>query len=79
MFQLKFISFQLIIIDFIKDPEARVRSAALAVLNDLQESGLTLENAVYDQASLALYDDYERVRSAALKLVASLALIQPER
>lgn len=71
--------FQLLIIDFVKDPEARVRSTALEVLSDLHESGISLESSVYDQASLALNDDYERVRTAALKVVAAQSLANPER
>ncbi|XP_067948883.1 integrator complex subunit 4-like isoform X1 [Watersipora subatra] len=70
---------QLIVIDFIKDPEPRVRSVALETLVDLHDSGTSLESTVYEQLTQPLNDDYERVRSAALRLTTSLALSTPDR
>ena len=73
------VSLQLVIIDFIKDPDPRVRSVALETLVDLHDSGTSLESTVYEHASQTLYDDHERVRTAALRLVTALALSSPDR
>ncbi|KAF6036687.1 INTS4 [Bugula neritina] len=70
---------QLIVIGFIKDPEPRVRSIALETLLDLHSCGTSLESTVYDQASYAANDDYERVRIAALNLICTLAVDTPTR
>lgn len=56
-----------------------MRSVALEALSSLHEGRYSLEPQVYDQATYALTDDYERVRTAALRLTTSLALTTPDR
>lgn len=56
-----------------------MRSTALEVLSELHESGTSLEASVYDQASLALNDDYERVRTAAIRVVCVQSLSNADR
>ncbi|KAJ7392806.1 Integrator complex subunit 4 [Desmophyllum pertusum] len=64
---------------FSEDSDPRVRTSALQALLTLHKRGQKLDMAVYDQASLALDDDYEDVRLAAIKLVWVFSHANPER
>ncbi|XP_073255045.1 integrator complex subunit 4-like [Porites lutea] len=64
---------------FSDDSDPRVRTSALQALLTLHERGHTLGIAVYDQASLAMDDDYEAVRLVAIKLIWVFSQADPER
>ncbi|PFX32501.1 integrator complex subunit 4-like [Stylophora pistillata] len=70
---------QSLLASFAKDSDPRVRTSALQALLTLHDRGQKLDMAVYDQASLALNDDYEDVRMAAIKLVWVFSQADPER
>lgn len=70
---------QSLLASYSKDSDPRVRTSALQALLTLHERGHILDMAVYEQASLALDDDFEDVRLAAIKLIWVFSLADPER
>lgn len=70
---------QSLLASYSKDSDPRVRTSALQALLTLHERGHVLDMAVYEQASLALDDDFEDVRLAAIKLIWVFSLADPER
>lgn len=70
---------QSLLASYSKDSDPRVRTSALQALLTLYERGHILDMAVYEQASLALDDDFEDVRLAAIKLIWVFSLADPER
>lgn len=64
---------------YFNNDDARVRSEAFSAMITLQERGFSLNPDVYNDACLALKDDYEIVRKVALQLVYLLAMAFPEK
>ncbi|GLH06977.1 Integrator complex subunit 4 [Gryllus bimaculatus] len=64
--------------DYSHSEEARVRSAAFRTMITLHQRGLRLDPTLYSEVCLALKDDYEIVRQAALQLVWILGQSYPE-
>ena len=68
-----------LIYDYFHFEDARVRSAAFNSLLALHNRGLVLKYDIYDDMCFALNDDYEIVRKSAIKLVALLGNLYPDR
>ncbi|KAG0304982.1 Integrator complex subunit 4 [Dissophora globulifera] len=70
---------QLIISNYVTDPEPRVRKNACKALLDLHRQGFKLGLVMYDVAILALLDDYQEVRMEGLDLIYILSGLYPEQ
>ncbi|KAF9427087.1 Integrator complex subunit 4 [Podila epigama] len=70
---------QIIISNYVNDPEPRVRMNALKALLDLHHQGFKLGLLMYDVAILGLGDDYQEVRLHSLELVFILSGIYPNQ
>ncbi|XP_052217575.1 integrator complex subunit 4-like isoform X2 [Dreissena polymorpha] len=64
---------------YLQDQDPRVRSSAFEALLHLHERGTSLNESLYQSACVALTDDYEGVRTAAVHMVWVLAHMYPER
>eukprot|EP00118_Oscarella_pearsei_P011437 m.77163 g.77163 ORF g.77163 m.77163 type:complete len:966 (+) comp36011_c1_seq7:33-2930(+) len=65
--------------DFIRDPDSRVRQAALNGLVQLHDEKVNLDFLVYPKVSEALKDDHSEVRILAVKLVHCVSDVQPDK
>ncbi|KAG0033116.1 Integrator complex subunit 4 [Podila clonocystis] len=70
---------QVIVSNYVTDPEPRVRKNALKALLDLHRQGFKLGLLMYDVAILALDDDYQEVRLQGLELIFILSGIYPNQ
>ncbi|KAG0330821.1 Integrator complex subunit 4 [Podila horticola] len=70
---------QVIVSNYVTDPEPRVRKNALKALLDLHRQGFKLGLLMYDVAILALDDDYQEVRLHGLELIFILSGIYPNQ
>ncbi|KAG0037076.1 Integrator complex subunit 4 [Podila clonocystis] len=70
---------QVIVSNYVTDPEPRVRKNALKALLDLHRQGFKLGLLMYDVAILALDDDYQEVRLRGLELIFILSSIYPNQ
>ncbi|CAN0081246.1 integrator complex subunit 4 isoform X2 [Lampetra fluviatilis] len=69
---------QRILGDSFTDQDARVRTSAINAMLQLHDRGVKLDQSVYQQTCQALSDDYEQVRSAAVRLICVISQIYPE-
>lgn len=69
---------QSIISDYFTDQDPRVRTAALKAMLQLHDGGVKIHEIIYEQACRLLSDDYEQVRSAAVRMVWVLSQLYPE-
>lgn len=60
---------QVIISNYVTDPEPRVRKNALKALLGLHREGFKIGLVMYDVAILAILDDYQEVRMEGLDLI----------
>ncbi|XP_076096453.1 integrator complex subunit 4-like [Mytilus galloprovincialis] len=72
------ISVQTLLISFTQDQDPRVRSSAFRAVQQLHQRGQSIDLSVYDRTCKALTDDYEDVRTAAVKLMWILCHLYPE-
>ncbi|KAG0046380.1 Integrator complex subunit 4 [Gryganskiella cystojenkinii] len=70
---------QVIISNYVTDPEPRVRKSALRSLLDLHSKGFKLALTIYDVAIVALVDDYQEVRMEGLDLVYIVSTLYPNQ
>ncbi|GJJ76871.1 integrator complex subunit 4 [Entomortierella parvispora] len=70
---------QVIISNYVTDPEPRVRKSALRSLLELHSKGFKLALTMYDVAIVALVDDYQEVRMEGLDLVYILSTLYPNQ
>ncbi|KAG0237071.1 Integrator complex subunit 4 [Actinomortierella wolfii] len=68
---------QIIISNYVTDPEPRVRKTALQALLELHRKRLKLALILYDVAITALADDYQEVRMEGLDLMLILSQLYP--
>ncbi|KAG0004070.1 Integrator complex subunit 4 [Entomortierella chlamydospora] len=69
---------QLIVSNYVTDPEPRVRKTACKTLLELHGKGFKLALVMYDVAIQALLDDYQEVRMEGLDLIYILSGLYPE-
>ncbi|CAF94968.1 unnamed protein product, partial [Tetraodon nigroviridis] len=69
---------QSIISDYFTDQDPRVRTAALKAMLQLHDGGVKIHEIIYEQACRLLWDDYQQVRSAAVRMVWVLSQLYPE-
>ncbi|KAF9361339.1 Integrator complex subunit 4 [Mortierella sp. AD094] len=69
---------QLIVSNYVTDPEPRVRKTACKTLLELHRKGFKLALVMYDVAIQALLDDYQEVRMEGLDLIYILSGLYPE-
>ncbi|KAF8979086.1 Integrator complex subunit 4 [Entomortierella lignicola] len=69
---------QLIVSNYVTDPEPRVRKTACKTLLELHRRGFKLALVMYDVAIQALLDDYQEVRMEGLDLIYILSGLYPE-
>ncbi|KAF9933336.1 Integrator complex subunit 4 [Linnemannia zychae] len=70
---------QVIISNYVTDPEPRVRKNALKALLGLHQEGFKIGLVMYDVAILAILDDYQEVRMAGLDLIFILSRLYPDQ
>ncbi|KAF9968929.1 Integrator complex subunit 4, partial [Actinomortierella ambigua] len=70
---------QIIISNYVTDPEPRVRKTALQALLELHRKGFKLALILYDVAIVALADDYQEVRMEGLDLMLILSQLYPSQ
>ncbi|KAF9919127.1 Integrator complex subunit 4 [Lobosporangium transversale] len=68
---------QLIVSNYVTDPEPRVRKNACKALLELHRQGFKLALVMYDVAIQALIDDYQEVRMEGLDLIFILSSLYP--
>lgn len=70
---------QVIISNYVTDPEPRVRKNALKALLGLHREGFKIGLVMYDVAILAILDDYQEVRMEGLDLIFILSRLYPDQ
>ncbi|KAI7816574.1 armadillo-type protein, partial [Gamsiella multidivaricata] len=70
---------QLIVRNYVTDPEPRVRKNACKALLELHRQGFKLALEMYDVAVLALQDDYQEVRMEGLDIIYLLSELYPDQ
>ncbi|KAK3807466.1 MAG: armadillo-type protein, partial [Linnemannia elongata] len=70
---------QVIISNYVTDPEPRVRKNALTALLGLHREGFKIGLVMYDVAILAILDDYQEVRMKGLDLIFILSRLYPDQ
>ncbi|KAF9904274.1 Integrator complex subunit 4 [Linnemannia zychae] len=70
---------QVIISNYVTDPEPRVRKNALKALLGLHREGFRIGLIMYDVAILAILDDYQEVRMEGLDLIFILSRLYPDQ
>ncbi|KAF9548800.1 Integrator complex subunit 4 [Mortierella hygrophila] len=70
---------QVIISNYVTDPEPRVRKNALKALLGLHRQGFKIGLVMYDVAILAILDDYQEVRMEGLDLIFILSRLYPDQ
>ncbi|KAF9120102.1 Integrator complex subunit 4 [Mortierella sp. 14UC] len=70
---------QVIISNYVTDPEPRVRKNALKALLGLHREGFRIGLVMYDVAILAILDDYQEVRMEGLDLIFILSRLYPDQ
>ncbi|KAG0283739.1 Integrator complex subunit 4 [Linnemannia gamsii] len=70
---------QVIISNYVTDPEPRVRKNALKALLGLHREGFKIGLVMYDVAILAILDDYQEVRIEGLDLIFILSRLYPDQ